>query len=84
MKCECISKNSEPFSVLLGIDESLDTNTGTALTKDLIGGVSQAEVDRANAELGLGISPLVTRKSGQPKLQRQAAQSRKTFRVSRF
>ena len=47
------------------------------------GGFPLAEVDRNNAaELGLGISPLVARKSGQPRLQRQAAQSRKTFRVS--
>ena len=56
--------------------------TGTAVSKELLGGVQQADVDRANAELGVGISPLVLRKSGQPKLQRQAAQSRKTFRVS--
>ena len=56
--------------------------TGTAGTKELVSGVSQSEVDRANAELGVGVSPLAARKSGQPRLQRQAAQSRKTFRVS--
>ena len=52
--------------------------------KEVAGGFPLAEVDRNNAaaELGVGISPLVARKSGQPRLQRQAAQSRKTFRVS--